>query len=231
MNKVFEKALDFVYPENIYCSCCGDVMNNTRVHGLCDDCVAKMKWLTKNPFDNKLEGFFFDDVISLVLYDAYAQQIVHNLKFHSKPYIARGIGRLMGELFLTRYDEKMVFTTVPMFKEKERIRGYNQAALLAKYAALASDNKFIPDALIKSKATDSMRMSRAEGRFTALEDSMVINPTKKAEIEGQNVVLVDDVVTTGTTANLCSQLLKDLGAKKVIILSFAAVDYKGNNEE
>lgn len=231
MNKVFEKALDFVYPENIYCSCCGDVMNKTRVHGLCDNCVAKMQWLTKNPFDNKLEGFFFDDVMSLVLYDAYAQQIVHNLKFHSKPYIAKGIGRLMGELFLTRYEEKMIFTTVPMYKEKERLRGYNQAALLTEYAAKASDNKFILDALIKNKATDSMRMSRAERRFTSLEGSMVINQTKRAEIEGQNVVLVDDVVTTGTTANLCSKILKDSGAKKVIILSFAAVDYKGNHEE
>lgn len=231
MNKVFEKAFDFVYPNNIYCSCCGDVMNGTRVHGLCDNCIAEMTWLTKNPFENKLEGFFFDDVISLVLYDGYAQQIVHNLKFHSKPYIARGIGRLMGELLLTHCDERMTFVPVPMFKDKEKVRGYNQAALLAEYAAKASGNLFLPDAIIKIKSTNSMRMARAEDRFTALNGSMVVNRERLDYIENKEIVLVDDVITTGNTANYCSKILKDSGAKKVIILSFAAVDYKGNNEE
>ncbi len=206
-------------------------MESTRVHGLCDTCIEKMSWLTKNPFKNKLEGFFFNDVVSLVKYDGYAQMIVHNLKFHSKPYVARGIGRLMGELFITHYEERMVFTPVPMFKEKEKIRGYNQAALLAKFASEASGNRYIPDVLTKVKSTDSMRMARAEGRLTALQGSMVINDDRKDEVSGHDIVLVDDVVTTGNTANYCSRLLKEAGATKVIILSFAAVDYKGNEEE
>lgn len=231
MNKVFEKALNFVYPENIYCCACGDVMDPSRVHGLCDACIEKMSWLTKNPFENKLEGFFFDDVISLVKYDSYAQMIIHNMKFHSRPYVARGIGRLMGELLLAHYDEKMCMTAVPMFKGKERARGYNQAALLARYASEAAGNKYSEDLLFKIKATDSMRMARSEGRITALEGSIAINEAKIGEIAGQDIVLVDDVVTTGNTVNYCSRLLKEAGAKKIVILSFAAVDYKGNQED
>ena len=231
MNKVFENVLDLIYPENIYCFCCGDVMDSSRVHGLCDQCIAKLDWLKENPFARRLDGFFFDDVISLVNYDTNAQTIIHNLKLHDMPYIARGIGSLMGELLLSSYQKSLLITCVPMHKEKLKKRGFNQAELLAKYAARASSNQFSGDFLIKIRQTDSMRTERAEGRFTALKGSIIVNPKRLEAIQGREIVVVDDVITTGNTANCCAKELKEAGASKVYILSFAAVNYKGKSSE
>ncbi len=231
MNKILYKTLDLLFPENIYCSCCGDVINKSRVHGLCDNCVANLAWIIKNPFQNKLEGFFFDDVISLTKYDGYAQMIMHNLKLHSKPYIARGIGKLMGELLNSYFDDKLILTPVPMYNGKKLLRGYNQAALLAKYASVESDNVLYEDLLIKDKSTDSMRMAKGDERYTTLDSSIIINPARVHLVENRDIVLVDDVITTGNTANCCTKILKDAGANHVYILTFAAVDYKGKIEE
>ena len=137
----------------------------------------------------------------------------------------------MGELLASSYQKSLLITCVPMHKEKLKKRGFNQAELLAKYAARASSNQFLGDLLIKARETDSMRTERAEGRFTALKGSIIVNPNRQEDIKGREIVLVDDVITTGNTANYCSKELKEAGASKVYILSFAAVNYKGKSSE
>ncbi len=227
--KVFDSISEIVFPENIYCICCGDLIPGSRVHGLCDACVEKLKWLSENPFESRLDEFSFDSVTSLVQYDYYAQKIVHNLKFHGKSYIANNIGRLMGELFLTsKICDDPIIAPVPMYIGKERSRGYNQAALLAERIAGICDAEYIKDLLIKTKRTDSMRTARAFGRLNALDNSIELNTAWARKIKGRNILIVDDVVTTGATAEKCSEAIKMAGPSSINILSFAAVNYKGN---
>ena len=223
--KVAEEILNIVYPRNIYCVCCNDMLPLGRVHSLCDKCIENLKWISENPFTEKLDEFSFDEVLSLVYYDMYAQNIVHKLKFQSCPYVAKPIGRLMGEL-LNRQDVTIV--AVPMYIEKKKLRGYNQAELLGIYAAKASKAYFLKDGLIKIKPTASMRSLRADDRKNSIRDSVIVNEALVGQIKGRNIVVVDDVITTGTTADICAEALKNCGAKKVTILSFAAVNYKGN---
>lgn len=217
-------VINFVYPRNIYCVCCNDMLPVGRDHALCDKCIEEMLWYSKNPFDAKINEFCFDKVLSLVNYDVHAQTIIHKLKFQNKPYIAKPIGQLMGELY---GEAGAYFVAVPMHKERQEERGYNQAELLAIYASKACGSIFLKDALLKIKPTVSMRSLTGDGRRQSIRDSIVVTPENKGKIKGKDLVLVDDVITTGTTADICASALKKAGARSITVLTFAAVDYKG----
>ncbi len=233
---VINEALELVFPSGLYCMCCGDMLHKSRLHGLCDDCVSKLKWCAGDPFGRRAARFSFCGVMSLAEYDFYSKRMIYALKFSRKSYMARGLGRLMGELYLANGAEALseffsgfaseIFVPVPMHRAKERLRGYNQAALLAKYAARAAGRSFIPDALIKTEAGPAMRTARGADRRHLLDGAISINEKRVSELKGRGIVLVDDVITTGSTAESCASALIAAGSGPVRVLSFAAVNYE-----
>jgi len=213
--------LGVIYPEDMYCICCGDILPKGRVHGICDECIFKISWIADSRYDQG--DFSFDRVLSLATYNFYTERIIYDLKLNNKAYYAEYMGRLMAELLVSSGEEGVI-VPVPMAKAKERKRGYNQAALLASFVAQFSGQICLKDALIKSKDTGSMRLARGGKRAFMLQGSIEAN----MDFSGKNVILVDDVITTGTTADICAKELKKAGANRVVVLTFGAVDYKGN---
>ena len=220
------KALDLVFPQNIYCLCCGDTMESSRIHGICDKCAEKINWLDHDPFRASLEDFAFDHVLSCCGYGFYPRRIMHDLKLHGKPYIARSIGPLMAEKALA---EKALtgsgytaLLPVPCTAAKRRKRGYNQAELLAKYAAKQLGLPVWTDVLITTKETPSMRLSTGEERRNLMQGVFAVDQNTCAKLRGADILLVDDVLTTGSTADACARTLKDAGARTVSVLCFAS---------
>ena len=90
--------------------------------------------------------------------------------------------------------------------------------------------------LKKTKATRSMRLSDGNTRKTLLHDEFAVDPDLASAAAGRHVVLVDDVVTTGSTADACARVLKEAGASKVSVLCFACssdhifMDIQGAND-
>ena len=220
------RLLDLVFPQNIYCLCCGDTMESSRIHGICDKCAEKINWLDHDPFRASLEDFAFDHVLSCCVYGFYPRRIMHDLKLHGKPYIARSIGPLMAEKVLA---EKALtgggytaMIPVPCTKAKKKKRGYNQAELLAKYAAKELGLPVWTDVLMKVKETPSMRLSTGEERRNLMQGVFSVDQNTCAKLRGADILLVDDVLTTGSTADACAHALKDAGAKTVSVLCFAS---------
>jgi len=122
-------------------------------------------------------------------------------------------------------DEKGIFfdylVPVPLSKEKQKKRGYNQAGLLARYAGKELGIPVL-EAIEKIKDTRAMRSSRGLERRFILDQAFRVVETNKAKVEGANIILVDDVITTGSTANECSKVLKLAGAKSIVVLCFAS---------
>ncbi len=214
--------LDLIYPENLYCSCCGDSMESSRVHGLCDNCIAQIDWQTGNPFRSVMEDFSFYDVWPCCRYGFFARRIIFALKQDGQRHIARGIGLLLAERAEAgirggaRID---ALVPVPMHPEKQRKRGFNQSALLARYAAQALG---LPlwDVLEKPNPTQSMRLSDGITRRNLLQGAFRVKD--KAKLSGESLLLVDDVLTTGSTADACAKALLFGGAERVFVLCFAA---------
>ena len=220
------RLLDLVFPQNIYCLCCGDTMESSRVHGICDKCAEKINWLDHDPFRASLEDFAFDHVLSCCVYGFYPRRIMHDLKLHGKPYIARSIGPLMAEKVLAEKaltgGEYTAMVPVPCTKAKKKKRGYNQAELLAKYAAKELGLPIWTDVLMKVIETPSMRLSTGEERRNLMQGVFSVDQNTCAKLRGADILLVDDVLTTGSTADACAHALKDAGAKAVSVLCFAS---------
>ena len=232
------KLLDLVYPENLYCLCCEDTMQQNRIHGICDKCAEKMEWLTHNPFKNRMDEFAFDELYSCCVYGFYARKIMHGLKLHNKTYIAKSIGLLMAEKLRTETEASQsdgepsaepndtlpfaAIVPVPSSPQKLRQRGYNQAELLAQYAGKALGIPVWKDVLQKTAETASMRLASGEDRRNMLQGAFSVCENTCKKLQGKDIILLDDVVTTGSTADACAIALKDGGVRTVAVLCFAS---------
>lgn len=214
--------LGLIYPENIYCMRCRDTIDASRIHGLCDECASAIPWAVENPFRSYMDEFAFDDVWPVARYGAHIRGMVHGLKLHGKTYIARNVGALMAERVRMEPATFDVVTAVPLHREKHRLRGFNQAALLAEYAADGAQLPFDPGLLVKPRPTASLRLADSRTRRQMLAGAFEVPAERRADVWGKRVILVDDVCTTGSTADACARALKSAGAKQVALLCFAA---------
>ncbi len=135
------------------------------------------------------------------------------------------LAELMARLMLQRRPIARHEIIVPVPLDRWRLvrRGYNQAALLARQLALRSGAGFVPDALVRVRSTRSTRgMSRAQRKDEAARAFRAHDAARQA-IRGRAVCLVDDVMTTGATADACATALLKAGAARVEVLVFARV--------
>ena len=111
---------------------------------------------------------------------------------------------------------------MPCTKAKKKKRGYNQAELLAKYAAKELGLPVLTDVLVKQKETPSMRLSTGEERRNLMQGVFAVDQNACAGLLGADILLVDDVLTTGSTADACALELKAAGVRTVSVLCFAS---------
>ena len=137
--------------------------------------------------------------------------MIHDFKFNDKTIYAKGLGELAFKFANSLIAESDIIIPVPIHPKRLRKRKYNHAALLAKKIAKLAKIKVDVDAIIKNSQTHSqVGLSRAE-RVKNLRDSFQISSS--ANVKGKNVLLIDDVMTTGATANEC--------AKRVFVVTAA----------
>lgn len=258
LRRAADRVLDLIYPENLYCLCCEDTMQQNRIHGICDNCAEKIEWLSHNPFRSRMDEFAFDELYSCCVYGFYARKIMHGLKLHNKTYIAKNIGLLMAEKLVLGTEAELfgnimtsqsktrqlkddpalvvrekyaALVPVPSSPKKLKQRGYNQAELLARYAGRELGIPVWSDVLQKTAETASMRLSSGIERRNMLQGAFSICENACERLQGKDIILVDDVVTTGSTADACSIALKDGGAGRVAVLCFASAAHAFNDNE
>lgn len=109
-----------------------------------------------------------------------------------------------------------VITPVPMHTSKLEVRGFNQAAELS-FAFSSQVEISLANCLIQTKRLELRELNREE-RFKAVRGAFEFNDLFSEQISGKNIILIDDVVTTGSTASECSRVLLDNGARQVNVL-------------
>ena len=129
------------------------------------------------------------------------------------PQLVRAAGEWLGD--------GVVLVPVPLHRWRLWKRGFNQAALLAQAAGRRSGTRVAVDALVRVRATTTSRgMGRRKRAANVLGAFRVARPDR---VEGQDIILVDDVLTTGATAEACARMLLRAGAKRVRVLTWARV--------
>ncbi len=240
---IFDSALALVYPQACaVCSAsvearadgavCADCWRETRIFSkadlICWKCgalaVGAMRGAVSESkrtevFCRHCEGESFTAARACGVYEAALRASVLALK--REPYVATRIARLMYEVQrLAPLNAATRIVPVPLHIERERERGFNQAAALGRALAKLSRLPFDEWSLTRTIHTARHRagMDARARRETVAEAFEVQRPRL---VQGQRILLVDDVFTTGATASACASALKTAGAQDVFVLTLA----------
>ncbi|MDD3267577.1 MAG: ComF family protein [Burkholderiales bacterium] len=208
-----------------YCILCATQTKNQQI---CHDCNTSLGYQTPSPntcwrclahkspaqliCDNCHDNqFHFERIITAFNYEFPLEQILHQLKYHGKIEYTN----LLSQLFWSRISQQIqslpdVIIPVPLHVNKLKIRGFNQSyELLHEFKQLNSKTLIIDAKRIKN--TKSQANLSRDARMHNIKDAFVINDN----LQGKYVVIIDDVVTTGSTVSELSRICKLQGADKV----------------
>ena len=230
---------EFVFPSNIYCICCGSVIDRSRPYALCDKCVQKFHWMGKKTCTKcgKIleDEYAHDDCVdcrdmshqfvkgfTCARYGLYERVMMMDYKYHDKAWIGRKIGDILADRMQIEGFRPDLVVPVPIHKNREEKRGYNQAELMAKQYASLSQLQLQTRILFRSKDTLPMRNLGTTQRIANVCDAFSIRKGSEAILSGKIILLIDDIYTTGSTVDSCTKTLLEGGAKEVWLLTFAA---------
>ncbi len=146
--------------------------------------------------------------------------LIKKLKYNKKRYVAEIFCEYLAITYFKHYLVADIIVYPPMTKKSLRKREYNHAKLLAEKLS-EKINIPVVDALVKTRETDRQAKLNRNERLKNLIGAFRVS--KRKEVENKTVLLVDDVTTTGATAEVLASRLKMAGAKKVILLTVASV--------
>ncbi len=162
----------------------------------------------------------FDKARALFKFDEHSKHIIHAFKYYDKTILAKSFAEMLSSRYSYDIAESDIIVPVPMHRFKRLFRMYNPAQILAQELHLAINLPIQMNVLVKTKWTKPQTTLSRKARLKNIAGSIKIENLSK--IKGKKVILIDDVITTGTTVSLCSRLLKKAGAKEVVVLSIAA---------
>ncbi|WP_317513841.1 ComF family protein [Sphingomonas sp. C3-2] len=194
------------------CAACGVPLPPTAMAGIhCGPCLA-------SPPDH-------DGVRAAVVYGEMARRVVLKLKYGRRPGMAHIIAGQLGRFVVAEEADgpSGLLVPVPLHRWRLWSRGYNQSMLIARLVSRQTGVSLAPALLKRTRATPSLRNLGAKARAKAVRGAFRVAADARANITGRTIWLIDDVYTSGATANACARALKRAGAKRVILLCWARV--------
>jgi ComF family protein len=144
-------------------------------------------------------------------------------KHADKTEMAAALAPLMARAGASLLRQAELLVPVPLHRSRLLQRRYNQAALLARALARIARIPAVPDAMVRSRRTAPLGERSAGERYAEVVNAFAVRPSQAARIAERRVILVDDVMTSGATANACALALKAAGAASVDVLVAARV--------
>lgn len=228
-----------VFPSNIYCICCGSLIDGTRNYSLCDRCMKKLHWINGRTCDKcgkalpetYRENFCYDCMMyshrfsrgySCLTYGMYERELLFDFKYRGKAYLAEKFADILYDRMACEDIEADVIIPVPVSVKRLRSRGYNQSQLMAEKLSAKWGVPVLKNVLLRKKDTPFLRGFAPAERENVLSDAFFISEKGKEKVRSKRILLVDDICTTGATADACSGELLDKGAADVMLLTLAS---------
>lgn len=227
--KIFKKIIELIYPS--VCVFCGNIEST----GACEKCKSEIQYIGEprckscgKPIryseqeyclDCHNTKFSFTQGISLWLHKGLVSKSIYQFKYHNRKAFAKYYAQEFARLYVEKINSWsiQVIIPVPLHQKRKRIRGYNQAEVLAKYL---SEEISIPmeEAVERIKYTTPQKKLDNKMRKKNLNEAFIVSsgwPVKK------RVLIVDDIYTTGSTINAIAMKLKEYGVEKVYFLTIS----------
>lgn len=243
--KLVETMLDWIYPPK--CILCEDLLPlNRPERDLCVNCLVDMPWIVPpvcskcgKPIDvsvkvcSSCQGkrLQYEGGSVVFPYHTVRRAIAH-FKFQEYKRDAIPLGSIMTKHITTYHNEMLhdidVMLPVPMYLKKQRKRGFNQAELLAKEMEKGIQIPVLSGVLTRERDTIAQNGLDAKERRENVKDAFLIKDASL--IEGKNILLIDDIFTTGATINQCAKACKEAGAEKVYFYALAGGSIEETSE-
>lgn len=172
-------------------------------------------------FDCQKREFSYEYGFGLWMYDKKMQKSMAAFKYRHKRencdfYVQELVKEYESRIHRMQVD---AIVPVPMYRNKMRMRGYNQAELLARGLGEALGIEVEPNLLLRTKNTIPQKKLNVQDRMKNLAYAFTINNEIKNHYRNKNILLIDDIYTTGSTIEVCSKMLRLNGVSKVYYIS------------
>ncbi|MCL2598772.1 MAG: hypothetical protein FWD76_02545 [Firmicutes bacterium] len=232
LKKMSEWAADALFPPDIKCIVCESELKMDTRYGVCPQCeiVRNSKFCTvcgngirdMAPVCDHCKTITHEYQMArgAVIYGENARTLVRKYKFGAAKYLADYLTEYVADCYFENQFEIDCLTYVPIHHTKHKQRGYNQAQILASNLSSKIDKTVLGTLAKTAQPKDTARLGGKQ-RAEAVRGVFSLVESSREQIKNKRILLVDDVYTTGATADECSRVLKLGGVKSVSVLTFA----------
>ncbi|MDD4003135.1 MAG: ComF family protein [Clostridia bacterium] len=230
IKRVYFKFIEFLFPKYITCCFCNEELQEKGL--ICEKCLKRLPFIKsgcKKCGCEVVSGdycvrcknvkFYFDGALSVCDYDNFVKNIIYKYKNGDK-YLYEPISFLIEQKIRSGGKDIDLLAFVPITARVLKKRGYNQSALIADYLSKQL-NLPCHKAFIKVKESSFQKNITAANRQKNVKGVFLLK--EKDKVKGKNVLIIDDIITTGSTLSECAKVFKSGGAKNVWCCTFSAV--------
>ena len=229
LKNIFGSTVHLFYPH--VCTGCGsDLLEENNL--LCLRCIHDLPHTGfANQHDNPVEKYFWGRLPLLAGHSEFyfakeflIQHLIHQLKYRGDTKIGFYLGELMGMSMMKsfRFNTVDALIPLPLYADKERRRGYNQAAVICNGISSVMNLPVLNDHVIRKHATETQTRKHRTERWENVKGSFQV--VRESVLQHKHLLLVDDVVTTGATLEACGSVLLEVEnvTLSIATLAFAA---------
>ncbi len=235
-HKIYDSLLTLAYPQA--CQVCNNSVENSADGVACQSCWEKTlifsgtetlcgkcgRFLHPKPsnfktFCHLCDEQFYDFALAVGGYEYAIAASILNLK--REPFVAKHLQKLFIERFQTSsFQDVSLIVPVPLSKKRFFERGFNQAAVLAEILSKAADIKLDKQSLTR-KIHTPMHRAAMDNKAREMSVKNAFEVKRPNLIKGENILLIDDIFTSGATVSACAKVLKEAGADKVCVFTLS----------
>ncbi len=226
--------LNLFFPVN--CASCGDYVTLTSEPGVCGECISEIAPIYKcgcrfcgRPVASKVkfcrvcrgQKSYIDDFYTAFYYEGKLRSIIKKYKYGNARYLDKFLSSYLAGLFkkcIPLYKENSIIVPVALHQSKLKQRGFNQSGALAVRLSAALGIKNVPRALKRLRDTEPQYTKNRKERFENIKDAF---SARAGLCFGKDIILIDDVSTTGATMQQAAAALKSAGAEKITAITIA----------
>lgn len=227
LKNIWNSLLNLFFPN--LCLICKRPLVGNEKH-ICLNCFCNLPRTqfhrrTQNPMERRYYGqVVISHATSFLLYqkEEVAQKLVHSFKYYGNKELAYYLGRIAAlELQQDNHPicQMDALIPVPLHPRKKRTRGYNQSEWIAKGIQSVWGCALYPDALRRTQVGESQTHKSGYERWNLPEKMFIVNPTHN--LSGKHLLIIDDVITTGSTIGACAMALSSLPDIRISLFSLA----------